>query len=268
VSTVAASTAISPRALVPWRALLLPATLLAAWYATARLALVNPDLLPSPATVLAAGREHLGERAFWGAVAASLSRTFAGFAIATVAGTAIGVLLGVSRWAERLIGPSFHAWRQVAIFAWIPLLSAWFGGGDACKIAFIAVASAAPVIFNAFVGVRSLAPEYRELARVLEVGRVRFVLGVVIPAATPQLLAGLHLALIASWLATIGAEFFLQVGPGVGNVLIEGRALGRMDVVIVGIVVVGLVGLGLNMAIHLVERRLLRWRPTHQHPAA
>jgi sulfonate transport system permease protein len=260
---VATSIALSRRAPRLLRAAAMPAALLAAWTAAARQAIVDPNLLPSPATVLATGRELLSGAGFLDAVAASLCRTFAGYAIAVGAGLAIGLLLGVSRWAERLIGPSFHAWRQVAIFAWIPLISAWVGGGDACKIAFIAVAAIAPVVFNTFVGVRSLPPEFRELARVLEVGRVRFLLRVVIPSAMPQILVGLQLALVTAWLATFGSEFFLRIDPGVGNILIEGRALGRMDMVFVGIAVIGGIGFGLNAAIRQVERRVLRWRPSH-----
>jgi sulfonate transport system permease protein len=257
------SIALSRRAPPLLRAAALPAALLAAWTAVAHLAIVDPNLLPSPRTVLDTAREYLSGAGFLDAVAASLSRAFAGYAIATGAGVAIGVLLGVSRRAERLIGPSFHAWRQVAVFAWIPLLSAWVGAGDACKVVFIAVAAVAPVIFNTFVGVRSLPHEFRELARVLEISRVRFIFRLVLPSAMPQILVGLQLALVTAWLATFGSEFFLQITPGVGSVLIEGRSLGRMDLVIVGIVVIGAIGFGLNGAIRLVERRVLRWRPPH-----
>src|SRR5512141_2591247 len=133
------------------RAAVFPAVLLGGWFASARLSVVDPNLLPSPATVLETAQEHLARCSFWSACAASLARTFSGFAIAAALGIALGVLLGVSRRADRLVGPTFHAWRQVAVFAWIPLISAWFGGGDSCKVAFIAVASVAPVVFNTFV---------------------------------------------------------------------------------------------------------------------
>lgn len=254
------------RAARPWRGAVLPGALLVAWGATVRLGVVDPAALPSPAAVLRTSWDLLSGGGFWVALAASLSRTLAGFAIALAFGLVAGVLLGVSRFAERLVFPTFHAWRQVAIFAWIPLLSAWFGTGDACKIAFVAVAAFSPVVFNAFAGVRSLAPEHRELARVLEVGRVRFLLGVVVPGAMPQILVGLHLAAVVSWLASFGSELFLQVSAGVGNLLVEGRTLGRMDLVLFGIAVVGAVGFALSSAVHLVERRLLRWRPPHPQP--
>lgn len=260
---MAIAISVARRSPVPWRAAVLPAALLVGWFAVARLARLNANLAPSPASVLATGQEHLSRPEFWSAVAASLARTFSGFAIAAAAGVALGVLLGVSRRADRMIGPTFHAWRQVAVFAWIPLISAWFGGGDSCKVAFIGVASVAPVIFNTYEGVRALQREHVELARVLEVGSVRFVLEVVVPSAAPQILTGLHLALVTSWLATFGSEFFLQITPGVSGILIEGRALARMDLVLVGIGVIGAIGFGLNAAMGLVERRVLRWRPSH-----
>jgi sulfonate transport system permease protein len=236
---------------------------LVAWLVATRAAHANPNLLPAPETVIATARETLADAGLWRGVAASVARTFAGFAIAAGAGLALGTLLGVSRLADRLVGPTFHAWRQVAVFAWIPLISAWFGGGDGCKIAFIAVASVAPVVFNTFVGVRSVSPEHAELARVLELSRARFVLGIVIPSAAPQILTGLQLALVTAWLATFGSEFFLQITEGVASVLIAGKNLARMDLVIVGIVVIGAVGAGLNAAMALVQRRVLRWRPPH-----
>jgi sulfonate transport system permease protein len=261
--TVAVSIALRPpRSL---RSAALPAALLAAWASSARLGLVDPTALPPPDAVVETAEALLRGGELWGAVAASLSRTLAGFGVAVAVGVPLGLLLGVSRRAEQLAGPSFHAWRQVAVFAWIPLISAWVGGGDPCKIAFVAVAAISPVIFNTFVGVRSLAPELRELARVLEIGRARFLLHVVLPAATPQLFVGLQLALVTSWLATIGAELFLEVSPGVGAILVEGRSLGRMELVIAGILVAGAIGFTLTSVLRRVERRVLRWRPAHPH---
>lgn len=243
------------------RALALPLSIAAAWSLASGARLVNPDLVPSPTLVAQTAWTELAVPRFWFGVAASLGRTACGFTAAAVAGVSLGTVLGVSRWADRLVGPTFHAYRQVAVFAWIPLISAWFGGGEPTKIAFIAVAAVTPVVINTFAGVRAVSCEHVELARVLQLGRVRFVTRVVFPSAAPQILTGLHLALVTAWLATFGAEFFLQIAPGASNILVEGRALGRMDLVLVGIVVNGLIGFGLTTAIGAVERRVLRWRP-------
>ncbi|BDG02390.1 ABC transporter permease [Anaeromyxobacter oryzae] len=243
------------------RALALPLVVIAAWSVASSARLVNPDLVPSPALVARTAWTELTVPNFWSGVAASLGRTACGFTLAAAAGVILGTVLGVSRWADRLVGPSFHAYRQVAVFAWIPLLSAWFGGGESTKIAFVAVAAVTPVVINTFEGVHALPREHVELARVLELGRLKFVTGLLLPYAAPQILTGLHLALVTAWLATFGAEFFLQIAPGASRTLIEGRALGRMDLVLVGIAVNGLIGFGLTTAIGAVERHVLRWRP-------
>lgn len=243
------------------RAVVLPAAILVLWSIVAHYRLVNPNLLPTPETVASTFRSEVLTQEYAACVAASLKRTFAGYLIAVALGITIGVLLGVSRWAERLVAPTFHAYRQIAPFAWIPLISAWVGGGEPCKIAFIAVASLAPVVFNTFQGVRTVAAEHVELARALEIRRLRFAAGIVLPSASAQILTGLHLALVTSWLATFGSEFFLQISPGVSRILIEGRALGRMDLVLVGVAVIGAIGFALNASIAAVERWVLRWRP-------
>ncbi|MGC3997701.1 MAG: ABC transporter permease subunit [Anaeromyxobacter sp.] len=243
------------------RPLLIPSLVLAAWALAVHRHLAPPELLPPIGAVGRAGAEQLDGGRLWAAVAASLTRTVLGFALAAAAGLALGLGMGMSRWTARIAGPTFHAYRQVAVFAWIPLISAWFGGGESTKVAFIAVAAVTPITFNALEGVRAVAREHVELARALEVGRLRLVTQVILPAAAPQLLTGLHLGLVTAWLATFGSEFFLQIAPGVGPILVEGRALGRMDLVLFGIAVIGLVGAGLNAVMFAIEHLALRWRP-------
>ena len=243
------------------KALVLPALLLAVWSLISARSWVNPVLLPRPLTVLATAWSLLHTREYWEGLGQSLVRTLLGFAVAVVIGNAIGIALGMSRWADRIVGPTFHALRQIAPFAWIPLISAWFGGGESTKVAFITVASVSAVIFNTMDGVRSLNADHRELARSLEVGRGRYLRQVVLPAALPHIFTGLQLALVIAWLATVGAEYFLQIGPGVTYYLREGRSLCRMDMVLFGIVNVGVFGFLLTWLLTRVERRVLRWRP-------
>jgi len=82
----------------------------------------------------------------------------------------------------------------------------------------------------------------------------------VLPAAAPSILAGIHLALVYAWLATLGAEYLLVSGQGIGNTMIDGRELFLMDLVIFGVLVVGFVGFALNWLAARIERRLLAWR--------
>lgn len=234
--------------------------LLAGWEAASRSGLVDPKLLPSLLTVAGRAGQELAEGRLAVDVAASLARDIAGFTIGSLAGILVGLLLGLSRLADRLIGPSFNAVKQIAIFAWIPLISVWFGVGEEAKIAFIALAAFTPVVVNTWEGARAAPPKLAEVARVLEFGRWRTLRLVTLPAALPAIFAGLHLGLINAWLATVGAEYFMTVGPGIGGLMTEGREHFHMDLVLLGVLLLGLIGLALNTLATRLEARALRRR--------
>lgn len=243
------------------RPLALPLVLLLAWAALGALHAVDPRKLPTIPAVAAVLRDLFAQGKILGGLRASLLRGAAGFGVALAAGVATGALLGLSRWADRIGGPTFHAARQVAPFAWLPLIGAAFGGGEAPKIAFVAVTAYPFVAVSACQGVRALSRDHVELARVLEIDRWRFCTHLLAPAAAPDLLAGARVALAMSWMAVIGAEFFLEVAPGIGAILLQGRMSTRMDLVLIGVGLAGLVGLVLDRAFGVAERALLRWRP-------
>jgi len=245
------------------RGLLVPAVIVLIWAVVSHLHWVNANLLPSPLAVIAVAGGRIATSYFWLSVVSSLARTLAGYAVALTLGIALGIVLGKSRMSNRLGAPLFNSFRQVAPFAWIPLISAWFGGGEPTKIVFIATVAFAPVTLNTIEGVQAVAREQVELGRVLELPHWRFLVGIALPAALPRILTGAHLGLITAWLATVGAEFFLNISPGVTMLLVEGRMLGEMDLVLFGIAIIGLIGFGLSATFQATERRLLRWRPPH-----
>lgn len=246
-----------PRRLRGW---VLPAAIVAVWWAAVHSGWSDSPLLVSPLAVAQRGVAQVASGDLWVALSASLWRMAAGFAIGASAGLAAGALLGGSRWAERLVGPTFHTIKQISLFAWIPMLSMWFGLGDAAKVAFVAMAAFFPVVLNTFEGLRSVPREYLEVARVYRFGVGQTLARVIAPAAAPSLFTGLQLSLIYAWLATLGAEYLLASGKGIGNTLIDGREHFWMDLVLFGVVVIGLVGFALNAVLAALERRLLSWR--------
>jgi sulfonate transport system permease protein len=242
------------------RGLALPVLLAVAWWLSGRFHLVNEHLLVPPGKVLAEGRRTIAEGGLWRDLGASIARDLTGLAIGAFAGLLVGAALGLSRLFDRLVGPSLQAIKQVAIFAWIPLITVWFGFGEPAKLVFIALAAFYPVVLATCQGVRGVAPEHLEVARVLRFSRWQLLRWLILPSATPAILAGLHLALIYSWLATIGAEYFLVAGPGIGHLMIDGREQFRMDLVLLGLALVGLVGFLLNSLAGRVETYFVRWR--------
>lgn len=239
----------------------LPLAALLAWGAASALGWTNPRLVPPPQAVLAAAWNAATDSRFVAGVAASLLRDIAGFTLGAGAGLVLGLALGLSHWAERLVAPSFHVLRQVALFAWLPLLASVLGNGEPTRIVFIALSAFYPVALASFEGVRAIPPAQRELARVYGLTAPQRLRRLVLPGAAPQILTGLHLGLISAWLATIGAEYLLpKQGVGLGDAILRGRAVFDVALVLFGMLVVGAVGASLDRAAGRVEARVLRWR--------
>jgi sulfonate transport system permease protein len=242
------------------RGLVLPVLLLVAWEAASHFGLIDPRLLPPIERVLSAGDDVTGLRHVGGDLIASLQRDLAGFGIGTLCGLVVGALIGRSRVAAALLTPSFDVFKQVAVFAWIPLISMWFGAGEAAKVVFVALTAFTPVVLNTAQGARAAPPALIEVGRLLRFTHAQMLRRVYLPAALPAIMTGVHLALIFSWLATIGAEYFMTTGPGIGGLIIEGRDRFAMDLVLLGVLLLGVVGYALNRVAEAAERRLLRWR--------
>jgi sulfonate transport system permease protein len=243
------------------RGAVLPLTLLLVWYAVTALGLVNTKLIVPPEKVVQVAYKFVMRGNFLESIEASLFRDLSGFLIGSVAGVLLGVLMGLSRWTERFVGPSFNTLKQISLFAWLPLISTWLGTGDAAKILFIALSAFYPVALNTFEGVRGVSKAQLEVARVYVFTYQQLITKLILPAASPQILTGLHLGLIYAWMATIGAEFLLiSSGSGLGDTVIKGRAAFNVELIVFGMLTIGLIGAFFNHIATRIERRLLVWR--------
>lgn len=175
-------------------------------------------------------------------------------------GFAFGLLLGLSRFSERLLGPTLAAIRQIAIFAWVPLLTAWFGLGELAKWVFVALAAFFPLFIATQRSVAQLSPQLAEAAQVLRLNLWQRLRRLVLPGAAPGIFAGLRISLIYAWLGTIGAEYFMPSNGGIGSQMISAQQLLRMDLIMAGMLLVGLTGALLNLIGQQLELRATRWR--------
>lgn len=241
-----------------YRGWVVPIVGVAVWWLAASQGFSDSGLLVSPGKVAVTAWEQVSSGQFWRAISASLARDLSGFFIGTTLGLVLGCLLGFSRLFERLVGPSFNTFKQISLFAWIPLISVWFGLGDVAKVVFLSLAALVPVVVNTCDGLRSVSPALLEVAKVYGFTRWQTIVGVMLPAALPSIFTGIYLALVYSWLATIGAEYLLVSGEGIGNALIDGSEHFMMDLVLFGMIVIGLVGWALNVLARRLERRMQR----------
>src|SRR6187402_3210551 len=242
------------------RGLVVPLLVLVAWQLITHYKLANVHLLASPTAVLKSFAVQAKEGELFSQLLASLRRDLSGFALGSLAGLLLGSAMGLSRVADRLFGPSFDAAKQVAVFAWIPLISVWFGNGEPAKVVFIGLAAFYPVVVNTYQGIRSVSREHVEVTRAFRFSRLQTFRKVALPAALPAIFSGLHLALIYAWLATLGAEYLLAPAPGIGNLMIDGRESMAMDKVLLGVILAGLIGFSLNAIAARAEAYFLRWR--------
>jgi len=244
------------------RGLLVPGLILTAWIVSTHYGLVNKHLVAKPGAVVTRAIKEATEGGLLVNLLASLQRDSIGFVLGALAGVAFGGLLGMSNLSNRLFSPTFHAAKQVAMFAWIPLLSVWLGTGEQAKVIFIAVAAFYPIVVNTQEGIQGVAREHIEVARAFDYTRWQILRKVVFPSALPSIFAGIHTGLIYAWLGTIGAEYLLAPGFGIGNLMIEGRESFQMDKVLLGVIVVGAVGATINLLASRIEQYVLRWRVT------
>jgi sulfonate transport system permease protein len=243
-----------------WRGLVLPAGLLAAWEIAAHAQLADPRILVPLDRLLLAAVLDTDARNLWFSIAGSVVRLAAGFAIGGSLGFLLGAALGCSTIANRLVAPSFNALRQIAVFAWIPLLTAWFGTGEGAKLAFIALSAGFPLALHTQHGFALVPAIYREAATVLRLSPLRRFRTVLLPAALPGVGTGLELGLIGAWLSTVTAEYAMGFGRGIGTFLSAGRDQFRMDVVILGVLALVLVGVAAQRLMRWQVRRLTPWQ--------
>lgn len=222
----------------------------------------KPASLPDTSiyAVVDAARTLIASGTLWEDYAASLQRVVIGFGVGAALGLVIGGLLGVSIWTERLVGPLLTAMRQVPIFGLVPLLALWFGTGENAKLVLVALGAFYPAALNTQEALRNVPASYRDVATLFRFDLVRSLRIVLIPCALPGILTGLKHGLSFAWIAVVGAELFLSAAPGLGNLLEAGREQFRIDIVLIGIVLIAGTGGLMNGLVTMLERHLLRWR--------
>ena len=222
--------------------------------------------LPAPSTIWLESRELIldpfydrggvDKGLFWH-VATSLSRVGVGFALASICGIALGVLIGANRWAHRGLDPIFQVLRTVPPLAWLPISLAAFREAQPSALFVIFITSIWPIIINTAVGVRNIPGDFNNVSRVLRLSPMEHFVKVLLPAATPYIFTGLRIGIGMSWLAIVASEMLLG-GIGVGFFIWDQYNASRISDIVVALAWVGLVGFALDRAVALLGRLVSR----------
>ncbi len=235
-----------------WLPLGTAAAFLAVWHIAVRVS--GSDIFPAPFDVLRGIKELIEKGLLLKYIVASLFRVSWGFACAVLVGVPLGLVLGWFRPAFQALNPMIQVLRPISPIAWIPVAILWFGVKDTAPIFLIFLASVFPITVSAMAAVMNMQQVYLRAAQNFGLKGLPLFRRVIFPAALPQIITGIRIALGVAWLVVVAAEM-IAVNSGLGYLIIDARNAGkRYDLVVAGMVMIGLIGLVLDLLVRRLEK--------------
>jgi NitT/TauT family transport system permease protein len=198
----------------------------------------------------------------WVHLTASASRVFGGFALAFLVALPLGLMIGRIPIVRKLLDPTLQVLRPIPVTAWLPLAMILFGLGPRSAFFLVCLGAFYPVLINTIFGVRSVDPRLFEAASMLGCDGPAQFFRVVLPASLPAIFTGVRLGLGFAWVVIVVGEM-TGVQTGLGAIIMEARQLSRTEIVISGMIVIGIAGFISDRLVMLLGQWLLRWSPSH-----
>jgi NitT/TauT family transport system permease protein len=228
-----------------WLGLFAFTVLLAGWEVLARFSGWSVHIFPDPVTVVVSLVELTLNGTLVRHTIASLYRVTVGFYLAIVLGIPLGILLGRLAIARYLVNPVIQFLRPISPLAWIPLAMLWFGIGDRPAIFLIFLSSFFPLVVSTAIAVHHINPTFFQVAANFNFNRTETITKLIVPAIIPEVVTALRITATIAWLVVVAAEM-IAVQSGLGYLILDARNALRMDYVMVGMLVIGLIGLQLD----------------------
>jgi sulfonate transport system permease protein len=242
-------------------ALIGPVLLLAIWSLGSAVGWLDPRILSAPWTVVTTTGDLIADGRLQSNLLTSTQRAFLGLGLGVVLGAVLALLSGLSRIGEAVLDGPIQIKRAIPSLALLPLLILWLGIGETMKVTTITLGVFVPIYIHTHNGLRTIDSRYVELAQTVGLSRWSFVRKVVLPGALPGFLLGLRFAVTGAWLSLVVVEQ-INSTSGIGYMMELARTYGQTDIIIVGLVLYGVLGLLSDGAVRLIQRRALSWRRT------
>ena len=239
------------------------ALLFALWLLVTHMGWIKPLFLPKPVAVFQQFVEYVtgaaNDKPLWEHFAMSLFRVFSAFALACVTAVPVGIAMGMSRVARGIFDPPIEFYRPLPPLAYLPLIIIWFGIDEFPKVFLIFLSCFAPLALAARSGMKSATQEQINAAYSMGASYGQVIRHVILPSALPEILVGMRIAIGFGWTTLVAAEM-VAANVGLGQMVLNAANFLRTDIVIMGIIVIGVVAYLFDLLMRWVERRLVPWK--------
>ncbi len=239
--------------------LLLIVLILVVWNAMADAGLLNPVIMPSPSRIVNTAWKLLSNGSLIDNALFSIGRVLQGYVLAAALGIVLGILIGLSRHLEYLTQFLIQIIKPIPPIAWIPLVILWFGIGESGKVFLIFLGGFFTILTNVVDGIRQTDVNLIEVARVMETPFLKRIFRLVIPGAAPNIFTGLRTGLSSCWMCVVAAELVSST-TGLGYLIMNARQFGNTDIVMIGMITIGIIGKLMDSLLKWVEGKVIRWQ--------
>ena len=219
---------------------------------------LNPVILPAPSKVWLTFISLLKSGTLITNLLISITRVLKGYLIAMTLGLVLGVFIGLFEHVRRLTDLLVQIIKPIPPIAWIPLVILWFGIGESGKVFLIFLGGFFTMLVNVVDGIRQADNKLLEVSQTAETPFSKYVFRVIIPGAAPNIFTGLRVGLSSCWMCVVAAEL-VSSNTGLGYMIMNARQFGQTDVVIVGMLIIGLIGKLMDSLLKIVEGKVIRW---------
>lgn len=241
----------------------LPIITLLFWKFLLDMHVIETVALPSPEKVAASFYKLISNGQIFKHISISILCVMEGYLLAALLGIILGIMIGLSQMLNRVTEFIIQLLKPIPPIAWIPLAIIWFGIGETSKIFLIFLGGFFPTFLNVIDGIRQTEHKLVEVSNVLEASRYRFIFKLVIPGALPSIMTGLRIGIGSAWVCVVAAEL-IAAESGIGYLIMDARQLSQPEIVIVGMITIGLVGKMMDTLLKKIELLLIKWRINYQ----